>query len=189
MKKLFSLLIIAMSILVSCQKKSVEPIPAPVNSVVNPLSLTDSTKLALFNTTFTVVADYLFGNQNAAFVDTAYGYRKMHDVWTINSAGSCTVIPYTYYCYNNYIYNENNFPFIINQYSSPIIFDITIHGDTIDLPWNTPIDWNRVDINNSTFSINKLIYKKSDPSGNGSRCFETLPLNNNPNLINRYSIK
>lgn len=183
MKKLFPLLIIAMSILVSCQKKSVEPFPAPVNSVVNPLSLTDSTKLALFNTTFTIVADYLGQNQNYCFVDTSYGYKRMYDTWTIDAVGNCTVTPYTYSCYSTYVYNANNFPFSLQQYSNSLMFSITIHNDTIDMPWANSFALNRV--TGSNFTINQLVYRKTDPLNIGTRCFESTQ----NTIINRYCIK
>jgi hypothetical protein len=187
MKKLFPLLIIALSILVSCQKKSVEPFPAPVNNVVSPLSLTDSTKLALFNTTFTIVADYLFMNTNVVLVDTALGFKKMYDTWTIDAVGNCTVTPYTYNCSNSYVYDVNNFPYILHQYASTITFSISIHGDTVNLPPINPFCWDRV---SGVFNtVNELKYKTFDPSNNGLRCFETFTPTSFPNNFNRYSIK
>lgn len=166
MKKILTLLFIVSTILISCKKETVEPISVPLNHTNNSLSLTDSTKLQLFNTTFTVVADYLWNNSNYLLVDTSMGYKRIYDIWKIDAVGNCTVTPYTYDCYHSYVYDSNNFPFILHQYTNPVTFNISIHGDTIDLPLNSPIDWNRVTVN-SNFTINQLLYKKTDPSGNG----------------------
>jgi len=187
MKKILTLLFIVSTILISCKKETVEPISVPLNHTNNSLSLTDSTKLQLFNTTFTVVADYLWNNSNYLLVDTSMGYKRIYDIWKIDAVGNCTVTPFTYKCYESYVYNVNNFPFQLQQFSNPSTFSITVHGDTIDMPFNTPIDWNR--INNNTFSINQLIFRNYDSLNIGNKSFKTLPLPGfSINYINYYCI-
>jgi len=181
MRKIFSLVIIIVA-MVSCQKKSVEPISAPVANVA--MTLTDSTEAELLNSSFTIVFDKLFGNENAVSGYSVTSNRRMYDTWSIDANGSCTVTPYFYDCPSTYTYSASNFPYTPILYVAPVVFHIAIHGDTIDLPSNNPLSWRRV--GGSSLGIISVLYKRNDPSGIGSRSFQ---LNDSVSNFNLYSIK
>lgn len=133
MKK-FILLLTIVALISSCQKQNIEPIEK--SAIV--LSLTDSTKLALFNTSFTVVFDELVSNDNAVYSYSVPSNRRMYDTWTIDAVGNCTVVAKYYDCPKTYNYDRNNFNYNPALYTTPLIFSISISGDTIILPYYNP---------------------------------------------------
>lgn len=186
MKKLFSLLIIAMSMLVSCQKTTVEPAPV-ANTPSTVMTLTDSTKAALFGTSFTIVFDHLAFDNNNMVGYPSPTHRRMYDEWTIDAIGNCTVTPYYYECPSSYVYDSLNFSYTkVPCYPPSWTFSITITEDTMHLPPINPFYWTRTGTQNNTF-LQDVRYHNYDIKGIGRRSFTYHTPD--PNVFSNYSIK